>query len=283
MLVARIGPFDREAARIHLIHDVQNLSQGHVVVVRTGVVAPADVDADPLGIDALQRVIEDLDVELDLGPKLRDRCVGKLQVTTEGKIGTVDLEDETAANDRPVLLAQGIGKRIQEVPAAVVVRGAHEHGDTAWRHRRQESLRDRLVLDFGRQGVQVRGKLVPSDVGDRTVVGWHRRPRQLFAVGDEEALRHLREVEQVTRRKWAGCGLPLEAAETVFHIVGEPGLAHLAIADDVDPGRDLPLHGLVHGGPHALAQVFALCKLILLNRGAPRRGRAAGADSRCGW
>ena len=32
-------------------------------------------------------------------------------MATEGKIGTVDLEDETAANDRPVLLAQGIGKR----------------------------------------------------------------------------------------------------------------------------------------------------------------------------
>ena len=52
--------------------------------------------------------------------------------------------------------------------------------------------------------------------------------------------------------------LSLEAGQAVFHVVGEPRLAHLAIADDVDPGRDLPLHGLVHGGPHPLAQVFAL-------------------------
>ena len=138
------------------------------------------------------------------------------------------------------------------------MRGAHEHGDTARRHRRQESFLDRLVLDFGRQGVQVRGKLVPSDVGDRTVVGWHRWPRQLFALGDKKVLRHLREVEQVTRRKWSGCSLPLEAAETVFHVVGEPGLAHLAIADDVDPGRYLPLHGLVHGSSRPLAQVLAI-------------------------
>jgi hypothetical protein len=72
-------------------------------------------------------------------------------------------------------------------------------------------------------------------------------------VGNEEALRHLWEVTQVTRRKWAGRSLPLEAGQTVFHVVGEPGLAHLAIADDVDPGRHLPLHGLVHGSPHALA------------------------------
>ena len=62
--------------------------------------------------------LSDLDVELDLGSKLGDRCVGKLQMATEGEIGTVDLEDETAADDRPVLLAQGIGQRIQEVPAA---------------------------------------------------------------------------------------------------------------------------------------------------------------------
>ena len=133
---------------------------------------------------------------------------------------------------------------------------AHQHGDAAWRHRRQEGFGNRLVLDFGGQGVQVRGKLVPADVGDRTVVGWHRRPRQLFAVGDEEMLRHLREVEQVPRRKGAGWSLTLEAAETVFHVVGESGLAHLAVADDVDPGSDLPLHSLAHGGPRHLAQTF---------------------------
>jgi hypothetical protein len=51
--------------------------------------------------------------------------------------------------------------------------------------------------------------------------------------------------------------LALEASQAVFHVVGEPRLAHLAIADDVDPGRHLPLHGLVHGSPHALALVFA--------------------------
>jgi hypothetical protein len=45
----------------------------------------------------------------------------------------------------------------------------------------------------------------------------------------------------------------LETGQAVFHVVGEPGLAHLAIADDVDPSRDLPLHGLVHGSPRPLA------------------------------
>ena len=54
------------------------------------------------------------------------------------------------------------------------------------------------------------------------------------------------------------CGLSLEASQAVFHIVGEPRLTHLAIADDVDPSLNLPLHGLVHGGSHTLAQLFAL-------------------------
>ena len=70
MLVTRIRPFDGEAARIHLVDGLQNLSERHVVVMRTRVVAPADVNPDLVGIDALQRVVEDLDVKLDLGPKL---------------------------------------------------------------------------------------------------------------------------------------------------------------------------------------------------------------------
>ena len=97
----------------------------------------------------VQRVIERLDVELDRGSKLGHRRVGKLQVAAEGEIGTIDLKEEAAANDRPVLLAQGIGQGIQEVPATLVMRRTHEHGDTAWRHRRQERLRHGLVLDLG--------------------------------------------------------------------------------------------------------------------------------------
>ncbi len=70
-------------------------------------------------------------------------------MTAEGEIGAVDLEEETAANDRPVLLAEGIGQGIQEVPATLVMRRTHEHGDTAGRHRRQERLRHGLVPDLG--------------------------------------------------------------------------------------------------------------------------------------
>ena len=131
MLVTWVGPLDRKATRIHLKHDVQNVSQRHVVVMRTGVVAPTDVDANPLGIDAVQRVIQHLDAELDRDSKLRDRYIGKLQMTAKSEIGTVDLKEETAANDRPVLLAEGIGQGIQEVTAAVEMRRTHEHGDTA--------------------------------------------------------------------------------------------------------------------------------------------------------
>jgi hypothetical protein len=50
----------------------------------------------------------------------------------------------------------------------------------------------------------------------------------------------------------------LKTGQAVFYVVGEPGLAHLAIADDVDPSRDLPPHGVVHGGLHPLEQVFTL-------------------------
>ena len=38
-------------------------------------------------------------------------------MAAQGKIGTVDLEEETATNYRPVLLTQGIGQGIQKIPA----------------------------------------------------------------------------------------------------------------------------------------------------------------------
>ncbi len=78
VLVARIGSFNREPAGVYLVDDVQDVGQRHVLVVRAGVIAPADVDANALGIKTLQRMVERLDVKLDLGPKLGDRCVGKL-------------------------------------------------------------------------------------------------------------------------------------------------------------------------------------------------------------
>ena len=258
VLMAGIRPLDRETVCMHLIDDVQNLGEGKVVVVRARVVTPADMDADSVGIDSFQRLVEDLHMELDPGAEVRDRRVRKIQVAAEGEIRTVDLQDESPADDCPVLLAQSITKRGEEGPATGVVRRAHEHGDGAGRHRGQERLLHGLVLDFGRQGIQLRGKPVPADVSNRTVVGWHRRAWQRLALGDEEPLRDLGEVEQVTWREWARRSRSLEAAQTVSDVVGKPRLAHLAIADDVDPGRDLALHGLAHGSPHLLAQVFTL-------------------------
>ena len=42
-----------------------DLPQGHVVVVRALGVAPADVQAHALRVDALEGVVDDLDVHLD--------------------------------------------------------------------------------------------------------------------------------------------------------------------------------------------------------------------------
>jgi hypothetical protein len=101
-------------------------------------------------------------------------------------------------------------------------------------------------------------------------------------VGIGEAPRNLRVVEQVPRRKWARRRLALEAGQAVFHVVGKPGLAHLAIADDVDPGHDLALDSVVHGGPHALVELFARWRRSVCTEqrcGEVRRpGQAAGVS-----
>ena len=100
--------------------------------------------------------------------------------------------------------------------------------------------------------LQICRELVPAGVGDRPVVGRHGRPRALFTVGAEEAARNLGVIGQIARSERLLRGRALEPRQPVRDVVREARLAHLAVADDVDPRGDLPVDGLVHRRAHAL-------------------------------
>jgi hypothetical protein len=65
--------------------------------------------------------------------------------------------------------------------------------------------------------------------------------------------RDLGEVEEIPRSKRSGSDRTSKASQTILDVVGEPRFAHLAVADDVDPGIRLLLSDLMHGRPHSLA------------------------------
>jgi hypothetical protein len=64
MFMPGIGALDRKTGCIRLVDDVENVGQGDVVVVRSGIIAPADVDANLIRVDTRQRVVQYLDMEL---------------------------------------------------------------------------------------------------------------------------------------------------------------------------------------------------------------------------
>src|SRR5262249_23208879 len=112
-------------------HDGQDLAQGNVTVVRALVVAPAQVNAQPVPRQVTGGVVEGLDVSgCDL-QELRRAEVGEGQVASHGEIGAVDLEHEARGGDRVVFLFHDVGKPRQVRGARRVVLVAEEVRDDA--------------------------------------------------------------------------------------------------------------------------------------------------------
>ena len=75
-------------------HDVDDVRQRHVAVMRPLVIAPAKVHAHLLGRNVGDRVVEGLDVQLRLLAELGELEVGMLDMPAHRKVGAVDLQDE---------------------------------------------------------------------------------------------------------------------------------------------------------------------------------------------
>ncbi len=89
--VARIGEGQEEAADIGLLDDRQDVGERHVAIVRTLVIAPADMQAHLVARDVLERLVDRRDDALDKAEKVAERPVLVGQMPFERQIGAIEL------------------------------------------------------------------------------------------------------------------------------------------------------------------------------------------------
>jgi hypothetical protein len=244
VLVARVRPLEGERLGLGLQRHRQELTQRDVAMVRALVVAPAEVQAHPIGGDVAQGVIERLDVRRGDLQKLGVAQLVERQVPPHRQVGAVDLEHEPGPMDRVVLLFHDVGEARQVRLAARVVLVLHEVRDDAGRGRRHERVGR---LDRAESGLEIGDVLLdrrPVLPLDRAVA---RRPQDRGA--PLAARGRLGEVGPVGAHR--DRRLSVEAGEAMTDVGGVADLPLLAVVDDVHAGVDLLPDDVADGAAHA--------------------------------
>jgi hypothetical protein len=167
--------------------------------------------------------------------KLRERSVAKKLVPLQSQIGGVDLQQETAFDDAPVLRRQRGRHGLEILAPGPVVAVLHDRRHDAWRRRRHEGFREgtlphqrTLRLYLGRVPVGVRpdggGRGHEIDLGP-TVAG------QLLEVGMVQHVALL-----------APLSLTAESGHTMLHIGDEAFACLFAVVADINAGLHLGGH-----------------------------------------
>ena len=237
--VARVRRLEGDAGRPGLEHDVDDVGERHVVVVRALVVAPADVHAQLLGRDVAQRVVQRRDVHL---ARARGSRRGRRPRT-----GCADPSPGPGSR----AAARGPPRRSRRTPPASRPRW-RRGTPRAWRSGRSGRRARSTPGDAARQEAACRLPAVErvAEVARRRSAaprGRRRRsarctPASCAASGPGSPNdlvaqhRELREVLVGERLARAA-----EAAEAVLDVGRVARLAHLAVVDDVDAGIDLAL------------------------------------------
>ena len=210
------------------------------------VVAPADVQPQLGGVDVAHGRVQGLHVQAGERLVLGVRLVLEHHVAAESQIRRVELQDEPGRGDGLVFGSHRLGQRVEVRLVVAVVGVGLEQRDDAGGRGVHERVVGAVSADRG------------GEVGDVALT----RPHVLHRYG-ADALR-----PPVGRRP-PGARLPLEEGGVVLEVgrrppgavaleprdpvldVGGVGeLAHLAVADHVDPRADLPGDHLIHRPGH---------------------------------
>ena len=131
--VARVRRLERQRRHVGLHDDVDDVGQRHVAVMRTLVVAPAQVQSRTIARHALERMVQRGNVHLDALPELRDVEVPVHHVPAHRQVGAVDLQDQARVGHGPVLVAHGVSDGEQVLLEVAVVVVVEEQADDAGR------------------------------------------------------------------------------------------------------------------------------------------------------
>ena len=276
--MARIGSFEVDGARLSLEHWSDDVLELDVVVVRSGVVAPAHVQPHLVRRQALDRLVHRLDRHRNIFLHVGRAALAGPAVRAHREVGRVELEVEAGVDDRLVFRRQrlrGIGE-IGFVGRVVLVGKIEQH--LPGRHRRHErivriSARAERCLEVGdvaldRVGVAQRDR--PFDIRH------HQVPAGF--VLDEQFGDDFGEIAEVGGDELRAVG---EAVVALHHIIAEADLAHLAVGDDVDTCIALLLHSLGDRFHDSRIELALIDRLLIDQvphhaREIRRTGQAAG-------
>mmetsp|Transcript_67594 Transcript_67594/g.120385 ORF Transcript_67594/g.120385 Transcript_67594/m.120385 type:complete len:229 (+) Transcript_67594:509-1195(+) len=150
--VSRVASLDGEKLRLRFEHDIGNLLQRHVFVVRARIVAPAHVHAYPRSVEGGQRFVQNLHVPLGHLLEFLRRFVHVPCVPTHPQIRAITLQDQPRFLDCLVLHSHGLTQSADEILVPIlplVVLVPEERGKSAWGGRGEENSVYRMTELFG--------------------------------------------------------------------------------------------------------------------------------------
>ena len=121
MGVTGIGGLERDRVRPRAKHDVDDVGEGHVAMMRAFVIAPAHMHAKLLRRNTRERMIERLDMELRALAEFRHAEIGILNVPAHGEIGAIDLQNEAGFGDSLVFVLHRVGDGVNVALEILVI------------------------------------------------------------------------------------------------------------------------------------------------------------------
>ena len=231
------------AARQHDVDDVLDFDVG---VVRRHGRAPAHMHAHALGRQIAYRVVERRDIDGDDLAVVGEWQVEIDHVPQHREVGDIELEDEAGLDDRLVFAPHHVGKRVDVVLVGLVVAVLEIARDLARGGRGHEDVLGLRTLQRRFRKIDVGLRCRPVLPRDRPVAGGAVLERRGEVLENFRKLGKLRLAGTHRRRAFA-----FVARQPLEHVHGVVGAALLAIIDDVEPAFDLPAHdagnGLTHG------------------------------------
>src|ERR1700751_4777382 len=98
------------------------------------------MDADPISWNVGQGVVESLDMPLDILAELGESRIGELNMTSQRKIGAVNLQNYSRLMNRVVFDLHRLGERVEVGFVRLVVTVRKEDRDHPGRRRAHERL-----------------------------------------------------------------------------------------------------------------------------------------------